>query len=88
MRISDSMGKVVHEARELGWIPDERNKTARRHFYFNHPTIQESFSIFVLPHKNGEMFTVGHQTSSSPESAIGWLEELSKAEVDRRSGRR
>jgi len=64
--------EVIARARALGWVPQERNKTARKHFYFDGPVL---FSVSILkPRYAHDSFTVGDTTTSYEQRAIEMLE--------------
>lgn len=68
---STATADVVHHARKLGWTPHDRNKTARKHFYFYHPN---GVMLTVSQYKSCENFTVGNQSTSYPAQAKAWLD--------------
>lgn len=70
--ISTEVGNVVHKARELGWTPQERNKTARKHFYFDGPVL---FSVIA---GSTSLFTIGNMTTSWEKRAIELLEAAAR----------
>lgn len=68
MKFSSFFHQVISAARKQGFAPQERNKTARKHFYFDHPNGCQFSAHAFKP--SVESFTIGHDTTSSPERAI------------------